>query len=91
VNPVEPLADTAASDGVSPLLARLEELGGADAQVSEWGSGGQLFRCRCRAKVGNESPLARHFEAIASEPVLAVEQVVAKVEAWRTEQQGLLR
>jgi hypothetical protein len=86
----QPAADTAIN-GVSPLLARLEELGGADAQVSEWGSGGELFRCCCRAKMGTDSPLARHFEAIASEPALAVEQVVAKVEAWRTQQQSALR
>jgi hypothetical protein len=37
------------------------------------------------------SPLARHFEAVAGAPTAAVEQVVAKVEAWRTEQQSVLR
>ncbi len=91
VNPVEQPAVDAAVNRVSPLLARLEELGGSDAQVSEWGSGGELFRCCCRAKMATDSPLARHFEAVASEPAVAVEQVVAKVEAWRTEQQSFLR
>jgi hypothetical protein len=96
-------ADNSASPGMAPLtapageqlvaqrLAQLQQLGAADAKVAPWGSSGQLFRCCCRAKLAESSPLARHFEAVAGEPTAAVEQVVAKVEAWRTEQQKLLR
>jgi hypothetical protein len=76
---------------VSRLLSQLQELGAADAQVMPWGSSGQLYRCCCQAKLAETSPLARHFEAVAGEPTAAVEQVVAKVEAWRTEQQNLLQ
>ncbi|MCI0333643.1 MAG: hypothetical protein L0228_10525 [Planctomycetes bacterium] len=86
-----PLAPALEADGLAPLLTRLQAMGGADAQVAPWGSSGQLYRCCCRAKLSETSVLARHFEAVASEPVAAVEQVVAKVEAWRTEQQTLLR
>jgi hypothetical protein len=76
--------------GVVPLLAKLQQIGGADAKVVEWGSSGELYRCSCRAK-SDASPLARHFEAVAAEPVAAVEQVVAKVEAWQSQQQNVLR
>jgi hypothetical protein len=86
-----PFASALEPAGVTTLLARLQELGGADAQVGPWGSSGELYRCCCRAKLAETSALARHFEAVAGEPTAAVEQVVAKVEAWRTEQQNPLR
>jgi hypothetical protein len=75
-------------DDVSPLLNRLQDLGGSKAQVSPWGSDGKLFRCSCRANVSDTSLLSRHFEAVAREPAGAVEQVLAKVEAWRAMQQN---
>jgi hypothetical protein len=77
------------SKEVITLLARLHELGGANAQVMPWGSSGQFYRCCCRANLAESSPMARHFEAVAEAPIAAVEQVVAKVEAWRTEQRNL--
>jgi hypothetical protein len=68
------------------LLTRLEELGVSQPQLVPWGSGG-LYRCSCRAGL-NESPiLTRHFEAVAAEPSVAVEQVAAKIRAWRTQHQ----
>jgi hypothetical protein len=86
----EPSADEA-QNGVDSLLAKLQEIGAADAQVGPWGASGQFYRCCCQAKLAETSPMARHFEAVANEPVAAVEQVVAKVEAWRSQQQRLLR
>jgi hypothetical protein len=86
----EPLSDKRA-DGVEALMTRLQEMGGADAEVGAWGSSGELFRCCCKAKFAETSPLARHFEAVANEPTAAIAQVVSKVEAWRMEQQNLLR
>jgi len=81
----EPLLGEA-RDGVASLLARLQEIGAADAQVGPWGASGQFYRCCCQAKLAETSPMARHFEAVANEPIAAVEQVVAKVEAWRSQQ-----
>ncbi len=86
-----PSTPTTEEDAVAKLLTQLQTLGAADAQIVDWGSSGQLYRCCCRAKFAETSPLARHFEAVADERTAAVEQVVAKVEAWRTEQQNLLR
>jgi hypothetical protein len=81
-----PVGSDLENQDVKTLLVRLHELGGTDAQVGPWGSSGELYRCCCRAKFATTSPLARHFEAVADEPLDAVEQVVAKVEGWRSEQ-----
>jgi hypothetical protein len=99
VNPTETASAAAPSvateaapvDPVQPLLTRLQDLGGIDAQVSEWGASGEFFRCSCRAKLEDTSALARHFEAVANEPKLAVEEVVAKVAAWRSAEQAMMR
>jgi hypothetical protein len=96
--PITPLPQTTPSTGanddrVKALMSRLEQLGGADTKVSPWGSGGHLYRCCCQAPLANSPAVTQHFESVAAEPALAVEQVVAKVEAWRTAQRsgGILR
>jgi hypothetical protein len=88
-----PAAATTGDDRVQALLSRLEQLGGSDPKVGPWGSSGHLFRCCCQAPLGNSPTVTQHFESVAAEPALAVEQVVAQVEAWRTARQnnGLLR
>ncbi len=90
---VAPLAETspAASkndDLVQALLSRLEQLGGAEPKLAPWGSSGHLFRCSCRAPLVNSPVVTQHFESVAAEPALAVEQVVAQVENWRTAQRN---
>lgn len=96
--PITPLAQdakpTETKEGrVQALLSRLEQLGGADPKVVPWGSGGHLFRCCCQAPLANSPAVTQHFESVAAEPALAVEQVVAQVEQWRTAQRsdGVLR
>jgi hypothetical protein len=74
------------SEGIPALLARLDRLGAIDPQLAVWGSGGKLYRFCCRAALAGMPRYTRHFESVAAEPLVAVEQVVAKVEAWRTEQ-----
>jgi hypothetical protein len=91
--PITPLAQTApvagtSDDRVKTLMSRLEQLGGADPKVAPWGSSGHLFRCCCQAPLANSSAVTQHFESVAAEPALAVEQVVTQVEAWRTAQRG---
>lgn len=81
-----PQFEADADERLSPLLARLEELGAADPQLAPWGASGQLYRFCCRAKLTETHAYARHFEAVAAEPRTAVEQVVAKVEEWRMAQ-----
>ena len=79
----EPGAD---DDRLPNLLARLESLGGMDPQLAKWGTSGQLYRFCCRAAWGDSPKFSRHFESVASEPLVAVEEVVSKVEAWRASQ-----
>lgn len=88
---IELTAGASAEDPVAASLTRLHAMGGMDADVRTWGATGGFYRCSCQAKLSDSSQLARHFEAIANEPVAAVEQVAAKLEAWRAEQQGTLR
>ena len=70
-------------DRLPPLYSRLKELGVSEPQLAAWGSSGEMYRFCCRAALADTPAFTRHFEAVASEPVGAVEQVVAKVEAWR--------
>ncbi len=87
---VPPASDTNTSeDRVRTLITRLEQLGGSNSKVAAWGSTGRLFRCTCQAPVASSASVMQHFEAVAAEPVLAIEQVVAKVEASRSAQRGL--
>jgi hypothetical protein len=65
------------------LLARLAEFNVQDPQLAPWGAGGQLYRFCCRATWGNSPQFSRHFESVAAEPALAVEQVLAQVSTWR--------
>ncbi|MEX2308163.1 MAG: hypothetical protein WD738_11250 [Pirellulales bacterium] len=80
--------DAGVSDRLSPLYSRLKELGASDPQLGPWGSSGEMYRFCCRAALADTPAFTRHFEAVAAEPVGAVEQVVAKVEAWRATQRG---
>jgi hypothetical protein len=87
-NQIEPAADTGpiAADRMPSLVARLERLGAVDTQLAPWGSSGSLHRFSCKAAFPGSKSFTRHFEAVAVEPHAAVEQVVSKLEAWRTEQ-----
>jgi hypothetical protein len=70
-------------DRLSMLMSRLEKLGVIDPHLAKWGMSGKLYRFRCQATLVDNPRHTRHFESVASEPVVAVEDVVAKVAAWR--------
>jgi hypothetical protein len=76
------------TDRIPALMSRLQDLGGIEPQLVSWGSGGQLYRFCCQAALDGAPNLKCHFEAVAAEKAAAVEQVVAKVEAWRVAQQN---
>ena len=81
-------ASNANDNRLPALLSRLEQLGAAEPKLAPWGSSGHLYRFCCRAALTDSPSYTRHFESVAAEPALAVEQVVAKVEAWRTAQRN---
>jgi hypothetical protein len=80
-------AGTSAGDDLSALLVRLEQMGIVETELSQWGGSGRMYRFHCRAPLGNSAAFVQHFEAVAAEPRVAVEQVVAKVEAWQAARQ----
>ncbi len=89
---IEPSASTAAdADRLPALMNRLKELGGTEPQLVTWGSSGQLYRFCCQATLDDIPSFKRHFESVAAERSVAVEEVVAKVEAWRTAEQNRSR
>ena len=92
---VEAAVDGAATTGdrMPQLMSRLQQLGAADTSLAPWGSDGQMYRFSCKAPLASAPTMTQHFESVAAEPALAVEQVVAKVEAWRVAQRdgGQLR
>lgn len=92
-NQTTPLSDSAAKDRMPDLMSRLAQLGAADTNMAPWGDGGQMYRFSCRAPLTNAPIMMQHFESVAAEPTQAVEQVVAKLEAWRVAQRdgGTLR
>lgn len=77
---------TASGDRMPELMSRLQQLGAADTNLAPWGNGGHLFRFSCRAPLASTPAMTQHFESVAAEPAMAVEQVLAKVEAWRVAQ-----
>ena len=69
-------------------LTRLAELGGVDPALEPWGTSGNLYRFRCRARLADTPQITQHFEAVAAEQLVAVENVVAKVQSWRAERRA---
>jgi hypothetical protein len=78
------------ADPMAALLAHLDELGVDERQLMPWGASGQMVRFCCRAPWGDSPQFGRHFEAVAAEPLTAVRQVVADVDAWRNTQKRSL-
>lgn len=74
------------SDPMTGLMTKLQQLGAADTNLSPWGDGGHLYRFSCKAPLPAVPSMTQHFESVANEPTVAVEQVIAKVEAWRVAQ-----
>jgi hypothetical protein len=75
------------------LMSRLQKLGAADTNLAPWGSDGHLYRFTCRAPLASAPAMTKHFESVADQPTAAIEQVLAKVEAWQVAQRdgGTLR
>jgi hypothetical protein len=92
VSPTSPNASSA-NDRLPELMSRLQKLGAADTNLAPWGSDGHLYRFSCRAPLASAPAMTQHFESVADQPTAAVEQVLAKVEAWQVAQRdcGTLR
>jgi hypothetical protein len=77
---VAPTGEEARLKGLFDQLAQLDVQG---PHLSAWGANRQLYRFQCRATWGDSPQISRHFEAVAPEPVQAVQYVLAQVNSWR--------
>lgn len=76
------------TDRLAELLGQLEQLGGRDTKLTPWGTAGQVYRFCCRASWTESPQITRHFESVATDPLAAVEDVVAQVKSWRSARQS---
>jgi hypothetical protein len=82
--PPDNTASAAPTDArLAATLERLAQLGMRDQEISSWGNRGELMRFSCNIPWANSPAYSRHFEAVATTPLAAVEQVAAEIEAWQ--------
>jgi hypothetical protein len=87
VTPVVATEPTAArrpsfQEQVEPLLAQLRHFGVIEYALERWGDGGKLYRFRCEMPLVASDQFTQQFEAVAADPQVSVEQVVAEVSQW---------
>jgi len=75
-------SDPPPADPLQAMVERLNQLGARDQQLTPWGSRGELVRFTCSVPWGGSATFTRQFEAVATTPLAAVEQVTAEIEAW---------
>jgi len=69
--------------GFREIQARLQELGATYYLLETWGSEKLLFRFYCRMAVGGNPDHTYYFEAVNSDPLQAMQEVLQRVEQWR--------
>jgi hypothetical protein len=79
-----PNTNSPPADPLQAVLDRLTQVGVRDQELTAWGGRGELVRFTCRVPWGGSANYTRQFEAVATTPLAAVEQVAAEVEAWHS-------
>lgn len=80
----EAAADDSSGD-FQQILERLRALGAVHYMLETWGNDAQRFRFHCKMALRSNPNYIRHFEAIDRDAFRAMSQVLAEVEAWRSE------
>lgn len=84
----QPLAQgsggTKASAETLRIEQRLRELGADRYLLERWGAEQQLYRFRCEMPFVGRTGFHQHFEATADSALQAMNEVLHKVDAWRT-------
>jgi hypothetical protein len=65
------------------ISRQLAGLGAQYLRLDALDSEGRQFRFHCRMPLGGSDAYSRPFEATAANPVAAMEEVLAAVEAWQ--------
>jgi hypothetical protein len=76
-----------ARDPFSQVQQQLRQWGATYYLLESWGGSQQLYRFYCKMAVGGNPNFTRYFEAIDSDPLHAMRQVLQQVESWRAGQQ----
>lgn len=71
---------------LEPHFSLLRKLGAANYSLAHWGTEGNLYRFHCSIPFGAEGLMSREFDAIETDPVAAVRQVVGEVTSWQNVQ-----
>ena len=72
-----------AAEPFRSIQDRLRELGATYYLLESWGNRQQMFRFYCKMAVGGNPNYTHYFEAMESDPLQAMRQVLAQVETWR--------
>ncbi len=70
-------------DRLQALGVKLQQLGATYYVLESWGNQQHLFRFYCKVAVAGSANCTRCFEAVRSEPLQAMLQVLQQVEAWK--------
>ncbi len=62
--------------------SRFEKIGAVRYRLETWGNQAELYRFWCEMPVGQSTGAVRFFEAVASRPEEAMENVLRQVEQW---------
>ena len=68
---------------LEPQLKLLRSLNAAEYTLENWGGKGELFRFRCAVALGANDDHTRQFEAVDTDPLRAVRQVIGEVTSWQ--------
>ena len=74
---------------LDPLLVQLRAFGAAEYSLQRWGPDAVMYRFHCDMPLAAGAQLTEQFEAIASTPQAAVQQVLHEVAAWSANRQAL--
>jgi hypothetical protein len=80
------LNNNMAQADANPFMAlqdRLRQLGATYYLLETWGNQKQFYRFYCQMAVGGNAGYTHYFEAINSNPLEAMADVLRQVEAWR--------
>jgi hypothetical protein len=80
---LEPMDAFQQHDPLATLVDRLHGLGVRDQELKPWGSRGELVRFTCSVPWAESPNYTRQFEAVATTPLAAVQEVATEIEAWR--------
>ncbi|MCE5303060.1 MAG: hypothetical protein LLF97_08125 [Planctomycetaceae bacterium] len=90
-NETSPIASSVAlqetpGDPFETIPKRLQQLGATYYLLESWGSQQPMYRFYCKMAIGGSVDYTRCFEAVQSDPLQAMRQVLRQVESWHSGQ-----